>query len=152
MRLFRHWKMILGLGAIFSAGVGTGAVSAVAIIVHLVTKPEPMKQWVDARLKELDNRLKLTPEQRNKIRPIVEKASARFRQIGAMAFDEIIVTAKETHEEVARELSPEQRSELNKYRQEIIAKLRELAQKEIVLKDREISLKDREKAAQQPLP
>lgn len=152
MRLLRHWKMILGLGAIFGAGVGTGAVGAVTLIIHIVTKPEPVKQWVDARLKELDARLKLTPEQREKIRPIVEKASARFRQIGAMAFDEIIVTARETHEEVARELSPEQRSEFNRYRQEVIAKLRELAQKEIVMKDREITLKDREKAAQQPLP
>lgn len=152
MRLFRHWKIVLGLGAIFGAGVITGVVTSVATIVHVVTKPEPIKQWVEARLKELDNRLKLTPEQREKIRPIVERASARFRQIGSMAFDEIIVTAKETHEELARELSPEQRSEFNKYRQEVVAKLRELAQKEIVLKDKEITLKDREKAAQQPLP
>ena len=127
-------------------------VTSVATIVHLVNKPEPVKQWVEARLKELDRRLKLTPEQREKIRPIVEKASARFRQIGAEAFSDILVTARETHEEVAKELTPEQRTEFDKYRQEVIAKLRELAQKEIVLKDREISLKDREKAAQHPLP
>lgn len=152
MKLLRHWKLILGLGAIFGAGVCTGAITAVAVIVHLVNKPEPMKQWVDSRLKELDARLKLTPEQREKIRPIVEKASARFRKIGATAFDEIIVTAKETHEEVANELNSEQRTEFDKYRQEVIAKLRELAQKEIVIKDRELSLKVREKVGGQALP
>lgn len=152
MSLFRHWKMILGLGAIFGSGFLTGVVTSVATIVHLVNKPEPVKQWVEARLKELDHRLKLTPEQRERIRPIVEKASARFRKIGAEAFSEIIVTAKETHEEVSKELTPEQRTEFNKYRQEVIAKLRELAQKEIVMKDREISLKDREKKTPAPLP
>ncbi|MEY4483980.1 MAG: hypothetical protein RL693_1432, partial [Verrucomicrobiota bacterium] len=123
MSLLRHWKMVLGLGAIFGAGVITGVVTSVATIVHLVNKPEPVKQWVEARLKELDRRLNLTPEQREKIRPIVEKASARFRQIGADAFSDILVTARETHEELAKELTSEQRTEFDKYRLEVIAKL-----------------------------
>lgn len=134
MRLFRHWKMILGLMAIFGAGVGTGGIGTLLVLHHIFTRPEPTQRWAEARLKEMEKRLKLTPEQQAKIRPIVEKAARQFRDIGAEAFDKIIFTAGKTHEEVAKELTPVQQVEFRKMRQQVINTLRELAQREINVK------------------
>lgn len=133
-RLFRHWKMILGLMAIFGTGVGTGGVGTLVVLHRVFTSPVPTQHWADARLSELEARLRLTPEQKAMIRPIVEKAARRFREIGGEAFDKIIATAQEAHAEVAKELTPEQKAEFNRLRPQVIAALRELAQREISVK------------------
>lgn len=134
MRFLRHWKMILGLMAIFGTGVGTGGVGTLVVLHRVFTSPVPTQHWANARLADLEQKLKLTPEQKAKIRPIVENAARRFREIGAEAFDKIIATANATHDEVAKELTPEQQAEFNKLRPQIIAALRELAQREISVK------------------
>jgi hypothetical protein len=134
MRILRHWKMIIGLMAIFGAGVGTGGVGTLVVLRRVFTTPEPVQRWVDARVRELESKLKLTPEQKLRIRPIIEKAGGRFRDIGAEAFGKIMATAGQTHDEVAQELTPAQQIEFKKMRQQVIARLRELAQREINVK------------------
>lgn len=140
MRLLRHWKMIIGLLAIFGAGVGTGAIGTVITLHRVFTKREPQGQWVNARLSDLERHLKLTPEQQEKVRPMVQKAGQRFRAIGTESFEKIIDVANETHEEVARELTPEQREEFNRLRPHVIARLRELAQREIAVRANQLGL------------
>lgn len=134
MRLLRHWKMILGLFAIFGTGVGTGGVGTLVVLHKVFTSPVATKRWTESRLSDLEQRLKLTPEQKTKIRPIVENAATRFRGIGAEAFEKIIATAEEAHAEVAKELTPEQQAEFKKLRPQIINALRDLAQREINVK------------------
>ncbi len=131
MRLLRHWKMVLGLMAIFVAGVGTGVIGTVVLLHRIFTRPEPQAHWVDARLGDLEKHLKITPEQRAKIKPVVDRAGLRFREIGGRAFTEIAVAAREAYQDVARELNPEQKAEFDRLRPQVIAKLRELAQREI---------------------
>ena len=131
MKFLRHWKMLLGLMAIFGAGVGTGGVGTFVVIYKLVTSPVSTQRWTNARLSELETKLKLTPEQKTKIRPIVERTANRFREIGSEAFEKIFTTALQAHAEVARELTPEQQVEFKKLRPQIISALRDLTQKEI---------------------
>jgi hypothetical protein len=126
--------MILGLLALFGAGVGTGGIGTIMVLHRVFTSPEPVQRWTDARLWELEQKLKLTPEQKTKIRPMVESAARRFREIGGEAFEKIIATAEQTHDEVAKELTADQQAEFRKMRPQIIAKLRELAQREISVK------------------
>ena len=132
-----YWKLVLGLSAIFAMGMGTGAVGAVIFIVHVVMRPESAKHWVDARMTELDRRVKLTAEQKEKIRPIADKTGNRIREIGANAFAEILQTAQEAHEEISKELTPDQRKEFEKMRQQVIFRLRELGQKQMNGKEHE---------------
>jgi hypothetical protein len=135
-RLLRHWKMILGLMAIFAAGVGTGAVGMVMIIVKAVSSPVVNHRWTDERLADLDRKLVLTPEQKAKIRPIVLSAAERFRALGNETFEKLLAAADQTYEEVARELTPEQRVELEKMRPQAVAALRDLCQREISVRSR----------------
>ena len=134
MRFLRHWKMILGLLAIFVAGVGTGGVGTIVVLHRVFTKPVVSRNWADARLRDLETRLKLTPEQKERIKPIAERTADRFRAIGGEAFEKILVTARETHEEIGKELTPEQQAEFNRLRPQVISALRELAQREISVK------------------
>lgn len=131
MKFLRHWKMLLGLMAIFGAGVGTGGVGTFVVIYKMVTSPVSTQRWTNSRLSELESKLKLTPEQKTKIKPIVERTANRFREIGHEAFDKIFTTALQAHAEVAKELTPEQQVEFKKLRPQIISALRDLAQKEI---------------------
>lgn len=134
MKLFRHWKMVGGLMAIFAAGMGTGAIGTVMLLHRVFTRAEPQDRWVTARLADLEKSLKLTPEQKQRLRPIVDRAGMRFRDIGSDAYAEITRIAGETRDELARELTPEQKAKFEEMRPQVLAKLRELAQREITVR------------------
>jgi hypothetical protein len=145
MILLRHWKMIFGLMALFGTGVGTGGVGTIVLLNRVFTTPIETDRWVNSRMDDLERRLKLTPEQKAKIRPIVTTAAERFRSIGEDTFNNIIATAEQTHADVAKELTPQQQVEFSKLREDVIAKLRSLSQ-------RQISVKAARKAAPSPPP
>src|SRR4051812_14006744 len=131
MILLRHWKVIIGLMAIFCTGVGTGGVGVILLAKHVSSTPVLTHRWVDDRMKELDRELKLTPQQKENIRPIIQTAAERFRAIGAGAFENVVATAEQAHEDVAKELTPEQQVQFKKFRQRAINSLRELMHREI---------------------
>lgn len=130
MSIFRHWKMILGLAAIFAAGFGTGVISVVLLVHRTITHPVQIKVWTEARLGELERHLKLTPEQKEKVRPIIEKAGNRIRSIVANGLAEVVETEREAYDELIKELTPEQQKELEKRRDEIRKRLRDLVNRE----------------------
>ena len=134
MRLLRHWKMIFGLMAIFGTGVGTGSVGIVVLLHHFFTTPVATRDWVESRMADLDRKLKLTPEQKENIRPIIATAAERFRAIGGETFDRIIAAAEQAHADVAKELTPQQEKEFNKLRAQVVSSLRDLSQREITVK------------------
>jgi hypothetical protein len=131
MRLFRHWKMIFGLMAIFGAGVGTGGIGTVVTLHRIFTRPQPQDTWVNARLGDLERHLEITPEQKQRIRPIVQSAGMRIRDIGSESYERIVNVAQETLEEISRELTPEQQEKFNRLRPQVISRLRDLTQREI---------------------
>jgi hypothetical protein len=134
MMLFRHWKMIIGLMAIFGAGVGTGGVGVILLLQRIFSSPVATQRWADDNLADLDRKLKLSPEQKAKIRPIIVAAAERHRAIGGEASDRIIAAAEQAQADVARELTPEQKVEFNKLHKQVINSLRELSQREITVK------------------
>ena len=134
MILLRHWKMILGLMALFGTGVGTGGVGTIVLLNRVFSSPIDTDRWVNSRMEDLDRKLKLTPEQKAKIRPIVVAAAERFRAIGEETFNNMIATAEQAHAEVAKELTPQQQIEFSKLREDVIAKLRSLSQRQISVK------------------
>jgi hypothetical protein len=134
MILLRHWKMILGLMAIFGAGVGTGGVGMIVFLHKVFTIPVVTQRWVDDKMADLDRKLKLTPDQKMKIRPIVTAAAERSRAIGGETYEKFIVSAEQAHSDVAKELAPQQQAEFKKMRSQVINALRDLAQREINLR------------------
>src|SRR5436190_6415090 len=134
MILFRHWKMIIGLMAIFGAGVGTGGVGTILLLQRIFSSPVATQRWAADKLADLDRKLKLSPEQKTKIRPIIVTAAERLRAIGGDAYGQILTTAEQAHEDVAKELTPEQKVEFSKLRKQVINSLRDLSQREISVK------------------
>jgi hypothetical protein len=136
MRLLRRWKLILGLMAIFVAGVGTGGVGVILLLQRVFTTPVANQRWTEDRLVDLEKKLKLTPEQKEKLRPVVAGTVARFRTLGGETFEKIRAAADQVHAEVSRELTPEQQAEYNKLRPQVLSALRDLAQREIGVRSR----------------
>ena len=133
-----RWKTIFGLTAIFVVGFIAGGITSIAVVYRIITRPEPVKHWADSRLKDLETRLKLTPEQKAKIEPIVQEAGGTIREIGGRSFVEIAALAKTTQERIAQELTAEQREQFARLEKPVLAKVTEWAQKEITVKSREI--------------
>ncbi len=131
MRLLRHWKMILGLLAIFVAGMGAGAFLAVAGVIKMVRHQAMPEVWLNARMAEMNHRLKLTPEQETKIKPLLEGTVDRFHGIVNNGFNEFLQVIGETHEKVNAELMPDQQKEWEKMRKDAMKRWREFAREEV---------------------
>lgn len=129
MRVLRHWKMILGLVAIFGAGCFTGVV-ALALFAFSHPSPETLNRWVNYRFKEYERRLKLTPEQHDKIKPIIQKTREQIRAIARNGCDQALPVLNDAHHQIEAELTPAQRVEFEKISGEMLQRLRDFAHKE----------------------
>ena len=138
MRKSWRWKTIFGLTAIFGVGFAAGGITSLAVVYKIITRPEAVKHWADSRLKDLEKRLNLTPEQKAKIEPIVHDAGGKVREIGARSFVEIAAIAKSAQVRISEELTPEQREQFAKLEKPVLAKVTEWAQKEITVRSHEI--------------
>jgi Spy/CpxP family protein refolding chaperone len=127
MKLLRHWKLVVGMTAIFGAGTLTGVVLTLQGVKRALTERSALKRWGDARMAEFQRRLELTPEQRKEIRPILDKAGTRFRGIVADAFEETLTQVEITHGEIATHLTPEQNAEFEKIKQDAVRRWRDLS-------------------------
>lgn len=127
MKLLRHWKLVLGMAAIFGAGTVTGGVVALQGVKRALTERSALKRWGDARMAEFQRRLKLTPQQREEIRPILDKTGQRFHGIVADAVESVLLELEVTHSEISTHLTPEQNSEFEKIKQDTYRRWRELS-------------------------
>jgi hypothetical protein len=130
MSILRHWKMILGLLALFGAGMATGMLLTVGGIMKIVSHQSKPDVWVKGRVAELNHALNLTPVQQAKTKPILENSAKRVREVIASGFGQMLVIVQETHEEINKELTPEQQLKWGKLRQEHLKHWREFAAKE----------------------
>ena len=130
MSILRHWKMILGLLAIFIAGMGTGVALTIGGIMKIVSHQSKPEVWVQGRMAELRHGLKITPEQEKKMRPILEKAGERFKGVVSKGFAEMLGIVNDTHDEINQELTPEQQKQFAKLRLENFKRWQEFAKKE----------------------
>lgn len=131
MTLLRHWKMILGLLAIFVAGMGAGGFLAITGVIKIVKHQAKPEVWLDARMEELDRRLKLTPEQKQKIKPVLEDTVDRFHGIVDNGLNEFLQVIEAAHDRLNAELTPEQQQEWEKMRLVAMKRWRDFAREEV---------------------
>ena len=131
MKLLRHWKMILGLLAIFVAGMGAGGFLAVAGIVKIVKHQAKPEVWLNARMSELGKSLNLTADQKKKIKPLLENTVDQFHGIVNKGFAEFLQVIEATHDKVNAELMPDQQKEWVKLRASAMKHWREFAREEV---------------------
>jgi Spy/CpxP family protein refolding chaperone len=110
------WKLIAGFVLVFIAGGVTGAFFAAAHVRHFMSGP-PRPGMAAERMRErLRMELKLTPEQLAKISPIIDKAGTQLEQIRTETGRRVHETFAETHREISKDLTEEQRTRLQEMR------------------------------------
>ena len=107
-----QWKLIAGFVLVFVAGAMTGALLAVSQARHFFFENHA-PALVAARMKErLRAELSLTPDQINKISPLVDKMAGQLEQIRMETGRRVHETFMESHREMAAILTDEQRHKL----------------------------------------
>ena len=110
------WKLVAGFLLVFIAGGVTGAFFAANMARHYFTGP-PDHALIAQRMRErLQMQLRLTPEQMQKISPIIERSAAQLEEIRMDSARKVRQTFAETHREMAANLTEEQRQRLDQMR------------------------------------
>jgi Spy/CpxP family protein refolding chaperone len=112
------WKLIAGFLLVFVAGGITGAaVGGLYARQHFFALHHPER--IGARMKErLRAELNLTPEQLAKISPIIDKTAVQLREIRRETGHRVHQTMAEAHQQIAVNLSDEQRRKLRQIEQQ----------------------------------
>ena len=123
----KPWKVISAFVGVFIAGSIFGGLLALRFDLsrHGMTKrpsahdgpvlPQLMQRFVE--------RLDLTLEQREQLRPVMERAGEDLRRLRQSGFRETGVVLERLQQDVARVLTPEQRVKLEKMREEMRARI-----------------------------
>lgn len=82
---FRYWKTILGLVAVFVAGIAIGGIGTVRMVKRVVADRMDSTKWTSRTLSWLHDEVQLTPEQESAARPAVEKMTHEFIDLRAEA-------------------------------------------------------------------
>lgn len=106
------WKLIAGFILVFLAGGMTGAFFAAWHAHHFFMEAHQPGMVANRMKQRLRAELDLTPEQVNKISPIVEKMASDLEQIRKETGQRVHQTFVDAHREMAASLTEEQRQKL----------------------------------------
>lgn len=110
MMMPRWWKIVLVLALVFCAGVMAGMAWSTMQAHRNLKKTFDYQHWVDGGVEHLRKELKLTPEQLPRIRVLVDKAGQRIKANLKQAGSECMAILDEFDDELAAELTAEQKA------------------------------------------
>jgi len=112
------WKLAFAFLLVFVAGVTTGGLlSSLHMRRHFLGPPHSGE--VGARMREhLRRALDLTPEQADKIAPIVDATSAKLEAIRVETAQRVRSAMEESERQISPQLTPEQQEKLRKLKLE----------------------------------
>jgi len=113
------WKLILLLIGIFAAGVVAGGIATMQYERHSGSRHSSPEQWGPARLKKISERLNLTSEQQEKLRPIIRRDMEDLGRIRASSFAEGKRIFERMEHDIAEVLTPEQREKFEQMNREM---------------------------------
>lgn len=105
----KPWKIALVLLGIFLAGALTGGAVAVRIGRSMAMKRAMPEQWGPMQLKRLAERLDLSAEQLEQLRPIVRRNMEELNRLRTYAMGETRTILERMQRDIADKLTPEQR-------------------------------------------
>jgi len=112
------WKLAFGFLLVFVACVTTGALLGTLHVRHRFLGP-PHSGQVGERMREhLRRALDLTPEQAEKIAPIVDATSAKLEAIRIESAQRVRSAMEESERQISPDLTPEQVKKLQKLKGE----------------------------------
>jgi hypothetical protein len=110
MQKLHRWRMAFFGVVILLAGIVIGGASMMILVPHKLIKPPPGPEFDSIRMiPPLRRDLGLTPDQADKIKPIMDKHIGKLNQIRMDARTEIGETLKQMNEDIAAILTDEQK-------------------------------------------
>lgn len=120
----KPWIVILVLLGIFAAGGVTGGFVTLKVCRDkIVNRPVP-DEWEPRHLKRLSERLDLSAEQREQLRPIIRRRMEHLNRLRSQSMAETRVVVEAMQREISEMLTPEQRLKFEQMNREL-RKLRE---------------------------
>jgi uncharacterized membrane protein len=115
----KPWKVILVLLGIFAAGGVTGGFVTVRVWrERLANRPVP-EEWAPRHLKRLADRLDLTPQQQEQIRPIIKRNMEQLNRLRNRSMAEAKTAVEGMQREITEQLTPEQRAKFEQMNREL---------------------------------
>ena len=115
----KPWKVIIVLIGIFAAGGVTGGfVTLRACKNKILNRPVP-EEWAPKHLKRLVDRLELTPEQQEQIRPIVRRNMEQLNRVRNSSMAETQTVVEGMQRDIAEKLTPGQRTKFEQMNREL---------------------------------
>lgn len=105
------WALAVGVLMVFAAGVATGMFVG-ARKAHDVLAFKHHGRMGERMREHLMRELQLTPEQLEKVSPIIDDTSRRLHEIRKESGRRVAETLRESHAEMSPHLTPEQRERL----------------------------------------
>ena len=125
MQKMHRWRMAFFGVVILLAGIVIGGASMMILVPHKLIKPPPGPEFESFRmLPPLQRNLDLTPEQADKIKPIMDKHIEKLNQIRMNARTEIGETLKQMNKDIAAILTDEQRQRWQRGLEQLEGELR----------------------------
>jgi Spy/CpxP family protein refolding chaperone len=114
----KPWKIILLLVGIFGAGCVAGGFIAVNLAQKAFQRRGLPEQWGPARLKILSERLSLTPEQVERLKPIVRRDMEDLTRLRQQGFAESRRILERLERDIGAVLTPEQKAKFEQFNRE----------------------------------
>jgi Spy/CpxP family protein refolding chaperone len=109
MKLLRYWKVVLGLILVFVAGAVSGAVATRHLLARGLSKALNFEHWKAGTMEVLQDKLKLSPPQHQKIEQLVDERGHEIRATFATTFQQCGHTMVQLQHQIDQELTPQQR-------------------------------------------
>jgi uncharacterized membrane protein len=115
----KPWKVIIVLIGIFAAGGVTGGFVTLRVCKNkILNRPVP-EEWAPKHLKRLVDRLALTPEQQEQIRPIVRRNMEQLNRVRNQSLAETQTVVEGMQRDISAQLTPEQRTKFEQMNREL---------------------------------
>lgn len=124
----KPWKLVLLLTGIFLAGGVAGGFVTLEVGKNMLRKRLAPENWGPARLKKLEEHLKLTPEQIERLKPIVRRDVDELTRLRQQGFQETRRVLERMEKDIAEILTPEQRAKFEKLNAEMRERARRLVE------------------------
>lgn len=110
MRALRHWKLITVLLLVFVAGTVTGAVVMHWTVRRAFERGLRFETWKKHAVDDIDRKLKLTTEQRQKVEAVFEDGGSELGGVLSKTLQDCGHIVVRMQRRIDEELTPEQRA------------------------------------------
>lgn len=122
----KPWKLVLLLTGIFLAGAVAGGFVSLEVAHNMLRKRLAPDNWGPARLKLLAERLELTPDQVERLKPIVRRDVEDLNRLRQQSFAETRRILERMEKDIAAVLTAEQKEKFQKLNQEMRERARRM--------------------------